>query len=107
LSVEEKINEAIKKWDEITTYWEEGGDPTYGFLQLAKNDLQTFSHEITCDYCKKQISAEIKLIDIALQFALLANEWKLSEKILHRLNLISKAILLITKLIIRELAKIF
>jgi hypothetical protein len=107
MSIEEKISRAIEKWDEIATYWEEGGDHTYGFLQLAKNDLQIILNEIKCNYCKKQISAEIKLIDIALQFALLANEWKLAEKILHKLNLIGKAILLIAKLIMLELTKIF
>jgi hypothetical protein len=107
MSIEEKISGAIEKWDEITTYWEEGGDLTYGFLQLARNDLQIFLNEIKCNYCKKQISAEIKLIDIALQFALIANEWKLAEKILQKLNLVGKAMLLIAKLIVLELTKIF
>jgi hypothetical protein len=103
---DERMDSSVRKWDEILAYLEDGGDKTYGFLQLAESDLHAFAGEISCPYCSKQIDTEVRLIGIALQFSRLANEWELSEGVRTRLGLIGKAVPLIARLTYLELTKI-
>jgi hypothetical protein len=103
---DQQMDYSVRKWDEILTYLESGGDRTYGFLQLAESDLHAFAGEIACPYCSKQIDTEVRLIRIALQFSRLANEWEVSQGVRTRLGLIGRAIPLIAKLTYLEMTKI-
>ena len=100
------VDAPMRKWDEVLAYLESGGDRTYGFLQLAESDLQAFVHEVACPYCKKQITTEVQVIGITLQFSRLANEWEVSKGVRTRLGLIGRAVPLIAKLTYLEMTKI-
>ena len=101
-----QMDSSVRKWDEILTYLESGGDKTYGFLQLAESDLHAFAGDISCPYCSKQIDTEVRLIGIALQFSRLANEWEVSDGLRTRLSLIGRAVPLIARLTYLEITKI-
>ena len=101
-----QIDSSVRKWEEMLAYLEGGGDKTYGFLQLAQSDLQAYASEISCQYCRKQIETELRLLVIALSFSRLANEWEASSGLRTRLGLIGKAVPLIARLSFLEVTKI-
>lgn len=99
------VDAPMRKWDEVLAYLESGGDRTYGFLQLAESDLQAFVHEVACPYCKKQITTEVQVIGITLQFSRLANEWAAAPSLWTRLGIVGRAVPMIAKLAFLELTK--
>jgi len=103
---DQQVDSSVRKWDEILAYLEGGGDKTYAFLQLAQSDLNAFSSEISCPYCRKQIETEFRLLGIALGFSRLANEWEASNGLRTRLGLIGRAVPLIARLTFLEITKI-
>jgi hypothetical protein len=103
---QQTIDTSVHKWDDVLAYMESGGDKTYGFLQLAESDLGAVAEKIACPYCRKQIVAEVKIIDITLRFSRLANEWEASGGIRNRLGLVGRAVPLIVNLTYLELTKI-
>ncbi|MDA4113333.1 MAG: hypothetical protein OK474_04720 [Thaumarchaeota archaeon] len=103
---DQQMDSSVRKWDEILTYLENGGDKTYGFLQLAESDLHAFAGEISCPYCSRQIETEVRLIGIALRFSRLANEWEVSQGARARFRLVAKAVPLIATLTYLEITKI-
>ncbi len=105
-TTERQIDSSVRKWDEILEYLEGGGDRTYGFLQLAQSDLRAFAGDISCPYCMKQIETEMRLLEIALSFSRLANEWEVSKGLRTRLGLVGRAVPLIARLTFLEMTKI-
>ncbi len=69
--------EMINAWSEAKEYLESGGDVTYAFLNLARRDIGLAIDLIEDGYCRKQISSEKKLLDHALNLAMMAYEWSL------------------------------
>jgi hypothetical protein len=101
------LERAVGKWDEMMSYLEEGNDMPYGFLQLAKSDLEAFSHELVCEYCRNQTETEIKVIEIGLDFSRIANEWTANGGLKNRLDLVGRAVPLIARLVKLEFKKNF
>jgi hypothetical protein len=106
-STEHSLDQAVNTWDSMMQYLEEGNDMTYGFLQLAKSDLRIPAEELKCEYCRKQIETELKLIETTLMFSRLANEWASNKRLRLRLGVIGRAIPLITRMVRLELGKSF
>ena len=104
---EQPLDQAVSTWDSMMEYLEEGNDMTYGFLQLARSDLRIPAEELKCEYCRKQIEAELQLIGTTLLFSRLANEWASNRRLRLRLGIIGRAIPLIVHMIRLELGKSF
>jgi hypothetical protein len=105
MSAQESVDASVKKWDEILSYFEAGGDRTYGYLQLAESDLDTVDHTVVCPYCRKLLISEVKLIRITIRFSRIANEWEASRGLRKRLSLIGRSLPLIASLTYLELTK--
>ncbi|MEM1830609.1 MAG: hypothetical protein QXS63_05045 [Zestosphaera sp.] len=98
-SLESDIAKYVEAYESVREYLKTGGDMTYAFLNMAKLDLEIASKYINDPYCRRQVLKELKALEKALAFAMLANEWKLGlGGITHKLRLISKAIIEILRL---------
>jgi len=53
----------------------DGGDITFAFLNLAKQDLLASASTVDCQYCKKHIVEETRLIDMTMDLAKLGNTY--------------------------------
>lgn len=106
-TVGHSLDEAVNTWDSMLEYLEGGNDMTYGFLQLAKSDLRIPAEELKCEYCRKQIETEVKLITTTLMFSRLANEWASNRRLKTRLGIVGRAIPLIARMIKLEFGKTF
>lgn len=76
LSDEEKenlVDEATRGWEEVLKFLAEGGDITFGFLRLAKQDLLVAADTVDCEYCRRHVLEEAKLIDMTMELAKLSN----------------------------------
>ncbi|MEB3780110.1 MAG: hypothetical protein GSR85_07765 [Desulfurococcales archaeon] len=74
LHVKEELESA---WREAREYIESGGDVTYAFLNLARRDISNAVDLIEDKYCRGQIMGEKRLLDHALNLAVMAYEWSL------------------------------
>lgn len=106
-STEHSLDSAVNTWDSMMQYLEEGNDMTYGFLQLARSDLRIPADELKCEYCRKQIETEVKLIETTLTFSRLANEWASNKRLGVRLGIVGRAIPLIARMVRLEFGKAF
>lgn len=98
-NIEKDLEVLLKTYEDIRSYLESGGDVTYAYLNLAKLDLEIASKYIQDDYCRKQVVKELRALEIALTFAMLANEWKLGlYGLTGKLKLVGRAIIEILKL---------
>jgi hypothetical protein len=103
----EILQSTLEVWDEIFRQIEDGGDLTYGFLQLARNDLQSVTQRIVCDHCRRQIAAEVQLIETVLQLSRLANQWTISRGAREKLRLAGLALPLIGRITYLQIKKLF
>ncbi|HXQ93501.1 MAG TPA: hypothetical protein VN739_10895 [Nitrososphaerales archaeon] len=75
-SEREKLLEDISnKWEETLHFIGDGGDVTFAFLGLAKHDLLVSGNTVDCQYCKRHIGEEAKLIDMTMDLAKLGNTY--------------------------------
>jgi hypothetical protein len=103
----ELLQSTLEAWDEIFQQIEDGGDLTYGFLRLARNDLRSVTQAIECSHCRRQIVAEVQLIEIVLQLSRLANQWTLARGVHDRLRLAGLALPLIGRITYLQIKKLF
>ncbi len=101
------LQSSLQMWDETFSQMEEGGDLTYGFLQLAKNDLESIMGTIACDHCRRQIDAEVELIRIVMRLSRLANEWAIAGSGTRKFRLAGLALPLLERITYLELKKVF
>ncbi len=98
-NLESDIAKYVEGYESIREYLTTGGDVTYAFLNMAKLDLEIASKYINDPYCKKLVLKELKALEKALAFAILANEWKLGlGGIGYKLRLVGKAVVEILRL---------
>ncbi len=101
----ELLQSSLETWDEVLRQMEDGGDLTYGFLQLARNDLRAVAPGIVCDHCRRQIATEVLLIETVLQLSRLANEWTISKGSRGKLRLVGLALPLIGRITYLQVKK--
>ena len=103
----ELLQNSLESWDEIFRQIEDGGDLTYGFLQLARNDLLAVTPGIVCDHCRRQIATEVELIETVLRLSRLANEWTVSKGSRRKLQLGGQALPFIGRIAYLQIKKLF
>jgi len=72
---EKLLEDVSNKWEETLHFVGDGGDITFAFLNLAKQDLLVSGNTVDCQYCKKHIEEEAKLIDMTMALAKLGNTY--------------------------------
>lgn len=94
-------------WKEAREYIESGGDATYAFLNLARKDIENIVSLIEDGYCRRQVEGEKKLLDHALNLAMMAFEWSLGVGgFKYRVKLVLKALKEIVIIFWLQLSKI-
>lgn len=73
----EVLKQAGEAWEEARKYLEIGGDVTYAYLRLALKDLKAAEPLLVDGYCRKQVKAEVELLEHALNLAMIAFQWNL------------------------------
>jgi hypothetical protein len=101
------LQSSLETWDEVFQQIDDGGDLTYGFLQLARRDLQTVAPSITCGHCRRQIATEVRLIETVLQLSRLANEWTISKSARRKLQVGGLALPLVGRIAYLQFKKLF
>ena len=69
------LDRATRGWEDVLKSVGDGGDITFAFLQLARQDLLTSAETVDCQYCKKHVLEEAKLIQMTIDLAKLGNEY--------------------------------
>ena len=70
------IDRVTNGWEQTLQSLSEGDDVTFAFLKLAKQDLLTAASTVDCQYCRKHIMEEVKLIDMTIELAKLGNAYQ-------------------------------
>ena len=69
------IDKMSLEWENALKYLSEGGDLTVASLQLARSDLINASTSLDCEYCRRHVLEEVKLIERTLDLAKLSNAY--------------------------------
>jgi len=101
------IDTLMKNWEATISYIEEGGDIPYAMLNLARIDLNEAIPRIKCKFCKRQAEIELKLVNEALEFARMANQWLYTDSKRTKIQLAFKATIKIIKIFLIQLRKAF
>jgi hypothetical protein len=78
VSAQEKnslLDRTTQSWEDVLKSVGEGGDITFAFLQLARQDLLTSAETVDCQYCKKHVLEEAKLIEMTIDLAREGNKY--------------------------------
>jgi hypothetical protein len=85
------IDNATQGWEQTLQSLNEGNDPTFAFLTLAKQDLVSAATTVDCQYCRKHILEEVKLIDMTIELAKLGNAYQHTHGAGEKLRIASSA----------------
>jgi hypothetical protein len=85
------VEEVTVGWEETLQSLKEGDDVTFVFLKLAKQDLLTAAGTVDCQYCRKHILEEVKLIDMTIELAKLGNAYQHAHRAGEKFRIASSA----------------
>ncbi len=86
------IDETTARWEEVLSSLAEGGDITFGFLTLAKQDLLVAARTVDCQWCRKHVLEEVKLIDMTIELARMGNDYPHTHGIREKLKIAFSAV---------------
>ncbi len=85
------IDQATSGWEQTLQALNEGDDVTFAFLKLAKQDLLTAASTVDCQYCRRHILEEVKLIDMTIELAKLGNAYQHAHQAGEKFRIASSA----------------